>query len=129
MQVVQVKTVFRSQTEGQRGGHAVALVLNVVPTFIVGFLAHQVQTEGGGFTHRLVDIDRATAHVRAADAGGGINAGVQTRLLADHIDRAAWRTAAIVAAGGAFDHFYLFGIEGIAGGAADVANAVHVNTV
>ncbi len=51
------------------------------------------------------------------------------RLLADHIDRACRCAAPVVGAGRPFNHFDLLGIEGVARDAADIANAININTV
>ncbi|MNI60537.1 hypothetical protein D3C81_1861450 [compost metagenome] len=50
-------------------------------------------------------------------------------MLADHVDGAGRRAAAIIGTGRTFNHFNLFGIEGIARHAANIANAVDVNAV
>ena len=129
VQIVQIQTSWGIKAEGQRRCDAIAFVFNAVPTSVMGFFPHQVQTERSVVAKRLVQVESAPARPGAADAGRAVDPGVKARLLADHIDRAGGRAAAIVRAGGPFDDFHLLGIEGIARHAADVANAVHIDAV
>ena len=129
VEIVQIQTGGRIEAKGQRRSDAVALVLNFIPAGVVGFFAHQVEAKRGVVAEGLVKIKGTPARPGAADAGRTVDPGVKTRLFADHIDRAGGRAAAIVRAGGPFDDFHLLGIEGIPRHAADIANAVHINTV
>ena len=129
MQIVQIQTSWGIESEGQRWRDAIAFVFNVVPTGVMSFFPHQVQTERGVVAKRLVQVERSPTRPGAADAGRTVDPGVKARLLADHIDRSGGRAAAIVRAGGSFDDFHLLGIEGIARHTADVADAVHIDAV
>ena len=129
VEIVQIQTGGRIEAEGQGRGNAVALVLNLIPAGVVGFFAHQVEAKRGVVAEGLVKVKGTPTRPGAADAGGSVDPGVKARLLADHIDRAGRGAAAIVRAGGPFDDFHLLGIEGIPRHAADIANAVDINTV
>ena len=129
MQIIKIQTIRCTKAKSDRRGDAVTLIFDFVASGIVRFFAHYIQAHRGGITNDLIDVQRAAAEPGAANTGGGVNAGIIARLLADHIDRACRCAAPVVGAGRPFNHFDLLGIEGVARDAADIANAININTV
>ena len=124
VQQVQVDAGRRAQAEGQRRRDAPAVVLDMVAAADAAILAQHVETKTGVLADRLVPVGGDPFAVRVA-VGHRARDGIrQERLLADHVDRAAGRGAAVVGAGGAFLHFDLLDIEHVAGDGAEVAHAV-----
>ena len=129
MQIIKIQTIRCTKAKSDRRGDAVTLIFDFVASGIVRFFAHYIQAHRSGITNDLIDVQRAAAEPGAANTGGGVNAGIIARLLADHIDRARRRAAPVVGAGRPFNHFDLLSIEGVARDAADIANAININTV
>ena len=86
VQIVKIQAVFGAEAKCGRWRDAVTLVFHLVPARIMGFLAHQIQTHRAGFANGLVNIQGAASEPGAARAGGGVDAGIEARLFADHID-------------------------------------------
>ena len=126
LDVVQVQPCARGavQVEAQRGRQAPALVLHVVATGHVAVLPHRVEAQRQAAGQRLAPVGRAAALIIGAAGERAGDRIVQGGALADHVDRAGRRAAAVVGARRSFLDLDLIDVEHIARNRTQVAHAV-----
>ncbi len=114
-----------AQAVGERGCHAVAVIVRPVAAGHVVLVLHEVQAHGAGLAHAAVQVGRGAAVAIAAHAHRAVVERVAPGFLADQVDAAAHGGHARLHRARALVDLGLLQVEGVgAAGHAAVAHAV-----
>ena len=124
--VIDVDPGIGAQAKRQGRSNTPAVVIDIVATGHIAFVAHQVQTTGNGIAELIVTVQGIALGLIRAPGVAAIKRITQMGFLADHVDGAAGCTATAEGRVRAFGDFNRFYGENLASLGAGIAYAIQI---